>query len=315
MEGKPSPQQSLLFPRPEQLSLMNQRPTPPQKNKKPDTTPLDALFQEVGTYRQSAEYKQLLEFIAKLGNLAPFNAMLVHMQKPGVKYVATAPDWRKKFNRYPKRNARPLVILWPFAPVSFVFDLEETEGDRVPDAALDFFATRGSISEELLYRTVHAARKYGVTVREEKDAPSSSAGCIFSITPAMQERYKDLGFPVGSRFGLVLNGKHSLATRYATLVHELAHLFCGHLGFREDDWWKNQRGFVHEPIREVEAESVAWLVCKRHGLEPPSSRYLDQYMNGHAPELPSIWLYRMLMAADEIENMGCVGWRQKKPRK
>ncbi len=32
------------------------------------------------------------------------------------------------------------------------------------------------------------------------------------------------------RYELLLNAKHSPEQKYATLAHELAHLYCGHLG-------------------------------------------------------------------------------------
>ncbi len=100
-------------------------------NKMPE---LDKLFCQVGTYRKSDQYKELLEFIKRFPNIAPYNAMLINIQKPGSKYVASASDWKKRFNRTIKIGARPLVILRPFGPVAFVFELSDTEGhDPFPE--------------------------------------------------------------------------------------------------------------------------------------------------------------------------------------
>lgn len=95
-----------------------------------DIPELDKLFQEIGTYRKSEEFKELLDFIKKFPRLAPFDALLVHIQKPGSVYVASEAQWKQRFGRRVKTGARPLVILQPFGPVAFVFDLSDTEGDK-----------------------------------------------------------------------------------------------------------------------------------------------------------------------------------------
>lgn len=81
---------------------------------------LDKLFQEVGTYRKSSDFKDLINFVKKFPYMAPYNAMLVHVQKPGSQFVASAHDWLRIYGRKPKVGARPLVILRPFGPVAFV---------------------------------------------------------------------------------------------------------------------------------------------------------------------------------------------------
>jgi hypothetical protein len=83
---------------------------------------LDRLFNDIGTYRKSKELKELFEFIKKFSHIAPYNALLIHIQKPGSIYVATTVEWKRKFNRTVNADARPLVILRPFGPVSFVFE-------------------------------------------------------------------------------------------------------------------------------------------------------------------------------------------------
>jgi hypothetical protein len=73
---------------------------------------LDQLLQESRLYRSSRDYKDLLDFVVRLRNFAPFNAMLLQIQKPGLSYAASAKDWMS-FGRRPKEAARPLLILWP----------------------------------------------------------------------------------------------------------------------------------------------------------------------------------------------------------
>ena len=104
------------------------------------------------------------------------------------------------------------------------------------------------------------------------------------------------------RYELLLNTKHSPGAKYVTLVHELAHLYCGHLGTSNDDWWPNRRG-LSETVREFEAESVAFLVCCRLGIENPSHEYLSGYVKDHA-YTPAISLDCVLKSAGLIEQMG-----------
>jgi len=42
---------------------------------------LDKLLADARVYKRSSEYKELLEFVVRLRNFAPFNAMLLQIQK------------------------------------------------------------------------------------------------------------------------------------------------------------------------------------------------------------------------------------------
>jgi len=78
------------------------------------------------------EYKDLLRFIARLRNFAPFNAMLLQVQKPRLRFAASETDWYERFGRTVKQGARPLLIMWPFCPVALVYDIDETLGKELP---------------------------------------------------------------------------------------------------------------------------------------------------------------------------------------
>jgi hypothetical protein len=120
---------------------------------------LDHLLLDSRLYKYSKDYQELLDFVIRLRNFAPFNAMLLQIQKPGLTFAASIYDWWERFKRRPKPGARPLLILWPFGPVALVYDVIDTEGAPLPqDAASCFFAS-GAIDaqrmksfEELLKR-------------------------------------------------------------------------------------------------------------------------------------------------------------------
>jgi hypothetical protein len=67
---------------------------------------LDQLLRDSRPYKQSKEYEELLDFVVRLRNFAPFNAMLLQVQKPGLAYSASACDWWERFGRKPKEGAR-----------------------------------------------------------------------------------------------------------------------------------------------------------------------------------------------------------------
>ena len=57
-------------------------------------------------------------------------------------------------------------------------------------------------------------------------------------------------------------------------------------------------------IKEIEAESVAYLVCMRQGLKSNSERYLSNFRTPDDIELPFFGLNGVLLATDYIEKMG-----------
>lgn len=67
---------------------------------------LDQLLIDSRLYTKSQEYKDLLDFVVRLRNFAPFNAMLFQVQKPGLSYAASASDWKYRFDRTPKEGAQ-----------------------------------------------------------------------------------------------------------------------------------------------------------------------------------------------------------------
>lgn len=66
---------------------------------------VDQLIADTHLYASSDAVKDLLDFTSRMRRIAPFNAMLLHVQKPGLSYAMTARDWWSRFYRYPSANA------------------------------------------------------------------------------------------------------------------------------------------------------------------------------------------------------------------
>ncbi len=274
-----------------------------------DLSALDRLFQETRLYRTSAEFREVMEFTKRFRTHAPYNCFLLHMQRPGAEFVANTHYWKKRYNRTIKPGVRPLIILVPFGPVDFVYDVRDTEGDPVPERIVDFFGAKGTLTPGVWNLTKINCEREWIAVGEDAQRDSlagciraASAGTTVMVRTGRTPDGKEIWEKRGAKYAITLNKDHTLVTRYATLVHELAHLYCGHLGTPNEKWWPDRRQ-VDLPTREFEAESVSWLICERLGIENPSVRYLDGYLAKNR-EVPKIALELVLKAAGHIERMG-----------
>jgi hypothetical protein len=274
----------------EQRSLFDELTPAQQWDEKITKRALDELFDFVKQYRKSDSYKNLLKFVARFHFYSPYNAMLVHIQMPGATFVATASRWKDLYRRSIKPNARPLVILQPMGPVMFVFDVGDTEPSKdsppLPKEIYNpFEVLNGKIGIEF-EKSIENAIRDGVRIQTSKDG-SQSAGSIqvvknINIPPQLFYVGKDkqgnkVYIQVYVKFDIIVNKKLSRETQYTTIIHELAHLYLGHLGTINPKWWPDRRG-IQVNSAEFEAESVTYLVCKRFGIIPPSEEYLSGYL-------------------------------------
>src|SRR6266478_3046531 len=109
---------------------------------------LDDLISRALAYRTGPELKALFDFMRRFPHIAPYNAMLLHVQNPGIGYALQARLWERDYHRQVRPGARPYVILQTMGPVAFVFELSDTEPidpavDVIPEAVKNPFPTTG----------------------------------------------------------------------------------------------------------------------------------------------------------------------------
>lgn len=255
-------------------------------------TLLDQLLADSRLYKSSRDYKELLDFVVRMPNFSPFNAMLLQLQKPGLALAASTRDWREKFGRSPKLGARPLLILWPFGPVTTVYDSVDTEGNPLPKDAASFLAT-GEVDEVKLARAIALLEKKGITCRLV-DAGDRSGGSIRRVRgPAKKSG--------PSAYEIHINRNHSLAVRFVTLAHEVAHLCLGHLG-ADAYLGTRPRSELDAKTRELEAESIAFTVSHRNGVESRSHPYLSQMVQSDTT-VEDLDLFQVMRAAGQVESL------------
>jgi len=253
---------------------------------------LDKLLADSRLYTRSKDYKDLLDFVVRLRNFAPFNAMLLQMQKPGLSYAASAHDWEIRFGRTPKEGARPLIILWPFAPVALVYDVIDTEGSPLPKDVTAFFA-QGAIDGGRIQSFIPLVNKKNVEWAWI-DAGDQKAGSIRVIKRATEEKESTL-------YRMQVNRNHAPAIQFTTLAHELGHLFLGHLGPDKDLNIPARASMNHTQV-ELEAESVAYVVCARNRVHSKSETYLANYVRDN-PSVDDIDIYQVMRATGQVEAL------------
>jgi hypothetical protein len=255
-------------------------------------TLLDQLLADSRLYRTGKDYRALLDFVIRLRNFAPFNAMLLQVQKPGLLYAASRLDWFERFNRTVKDGARPLLILWPFGPVALVYDVADTLGDPLPDG-VSAFAAHGAMNVATLANLASKMAKKHI-LWNEVDAGDGKAGSVKVTRCATKP-------DLPTTYQVTVNRNHEANVQFATVAHELGHLFLGHLG---KDKYLNvpERPRLDHSQRELEAESLSYMVCARNGVLSRSERYLSTHVKNDTT-VDHIDLYQVMRAAGQVETL------------
>src|SRR3989338_1525877 len=124
---------------------------------------VNEFFEHIFALKASDAMKQYLDFCERTIERSAFNNTLVFIQKQDCFYYATKSQWKTRFERTIKDFARPLLILFPFAPVEFVYDLEDTEGKPLPKNFIYWWREgRGDVSEETLDNLMALCGELGI---------------------------------------------------------------------------------------------------------------------------------------------------------
>ncbi len=281
---------------------MNAQTSFPFAPGEPQKRMLDDLITRSLAYRTSNEFFHLANFTRRFPYIAPFNAMLLHVQNPGIQCALCAPDWERQYKRRVNPGSRPYVILRTMGPVAFVFDLSDTspidpKEDLVPASISNPFPAKGDPPPAAVGNIEDACLKIKILI-SQRDLGTAMAGRVYS-TPNQPHD-----------FFLQLNSKHTAVQKLGTISHELGHVFCGHLGETEDGFWldRSDRGKV---VEEFEAEAVAYFVTLRMNLDIGSDAYLAGYLQENL-RLPDYSLDAILKAAGKIEEMAQGRFRPRK---
>lgn len=234
------------------------------------TDKLEAGIAELFDSERFAEY---LTTMSKFHQYSFRNVLLILLQRPGASKVAGFWDWKNKFERNVKKGEVGITIL---APCSYrrLEDVEEEEPD----------GKTVTIRKYVEHRTFRTVTVFDVSQTEGKELPSLTTeltGTVEqydAITGALKKLspvpvvYENFPGAAKGYFGaaegrIVIRPGMSETQTLKTMVHEIAHAKLHAVPSELD-----------RSTREVEAESVAYVVCQHLGVD--TSEYTFGYVAG-----------------------------------
>ena len=208
------------------------------------------LADGVSNLTTSDEWRRYLEFQARFHRYSFGNVILIAAQNEGATRVAGFNTWRK-LHRFVRKGEKAIWILAPmiykdadvtsgeddrfirgfkFVPV---FDVAQTDGDELPSICNPL---EGDDPLGLYDQLQAVARSIGFTVEDYDFTGSTNGDCSHS-----DHRIR-------------VKATNSPAQRVKTLAHEIAHAVL-------------HEEFADRALAELEAESVAFAVCRAHALD------------------------------------------------
>lgn len=265
---------------------------------------LDDLFYSAIQFSKSKEFMDMLEFCRKMRHLGPYNAMLAHIQRPGAVWLCSASEWQSKFHRRIKDTARPLVILMPFGPVEYLYDLEDTVPDTPFDTSLlKPVSVRGTIDGRMMDHLIESMAYYGIALEKARFGPAQAAEITTTehIKNDILIVYRKSMIHFDSDYKININDKLSPTEVFAAICHELGHFFCHHLPAPDGELWIRRR--LPPDVSEFEAEATSKIVCDHFNIESKAEQYLARYVdnNEFIPDMVSPDL--IFQSAGKIINM------------
>ncbi len=219
----------------------------------------------------SEQYAAYLSTMSKFHRYSFGNILLILLQCPGASQVAGYGDWKKNFGRQVKRGERGITILAP-CPYRRREEVEETAPDGSTATTIqlvqrvgfrtvtvfDVSQTEGKPLSELVHKLTGDVADY---------ERMTEAICALSPYPINIE-----AFP-GAAYGccnfveqrILVQPDMSQVQTIKTMIHEVSHAKL-HAPIEDGDGEtppQRKRRFV----REMEAESVAYVVCQHFGID------------------------------------------------
>ncbi len=259
-------------------------------------------------------------FASRLKRLAPYNIMMVFTQRPGARAIGTREEWHAAGQQI-RPDAIPVLVLKPFRPIIQVFELADTLPPRDNDPRTDPFAATGSFREsrlaDLIAKLLNPPKRQLKIDVQIKDYGSGLAGQIVRFGALGDQAggevecaddHAVLGQTGLSTYSITLNHRLTAPQQFVTLLHELGHLFCGHLGAFDADnpaadeyGWPDRRGLSHA-AKEIEAELVAYHIAERENLVTGAPLYLKSYMEKSPQDVGQVDLDRAVRAIARVRQ-------------
>lgn len=256
--------------------------TETQKLPKVPEKALEALKAGITKVLETKDWAGFITAIKQIHDYSFNNRLLIMMEQwkrqyPNTQFVAGRTKWKDKFNRTVKQEevCKPIWILAPVmidkrdengnvilkpdgkpvqVPIRFrgvrVYDQHQTEGDPIPEIDAGNILTQvnegGSI--ELLNALVNVGSQRNIDVK--LNIPIEELGHAWGCCYFRNE---------GRASEIKIRAELTLPTQISVLAHELGHALL----HNRDEYQEHDS----TSIKELEAESVAFLVCSHYGID------------------------------------------------
>ena len=241
----------------------------------------------------SDQYHIYLDTMAKFHNYSFNNTLLIAMQRPDATLVAGYQTWQKKFQRHVKRGEKGIKIIAP-APVK-----EKREVEKVDEETQEIIiGLDGQPETEVVERILPRFRVttvFDVSQTDGEPLPTLETRELDGDVIIYDDFVKGLeelspvpfqfieiesgakGYYSNSEKYIAIQSNMSQAQTMKTAVHETAHAILHDRDIMEENGITKDR-----MTKEVEAESVAYVVCNHFGLDTSdySFSYIASWSSG-----------------------------------
>jgi hypothetical protein len=247
---------------------------------------IEDLSNIVDEAAMSAEIRRYLTFFAKFKGHSWNNTILIYIQRPDATQVAGFREWENKHFRRVKAGAKGIMI---FAPVFNKGEAPKNSAET--DKELDKEIAKGT---PVRFRPVYVFDISDTTPIDERGEKPESPEWFSETEPTertielyeyLEEAAKDIGVNItnepakggerGWAKGDHINMTSSVkgAGELATLIHEVAHTLLHYKA--TSIYYQGEEIRNSKPLKELQAESVAYVVMKHYDLPVQhSSTYL-----------------------------------------
>ena len=247
----------------------------------------ERLEQGVKEIFTSERYTEYLNTMSKFHNYSFNNTLLITMQKPEATLVAGYQAWQKKFNRHVKRGEKGIQIIAP-APIREKQEIEKID----PVTKEPVIGEDGQPETEIVEMVIPRFRVttvFDVSQTEgepiaDLDVPELTGSVQFydtfmqalqNISPVpirmMNVEGEAKGYYHQTEKYIAIQEEMSNVQTMKTGVHEVSHALL------HDREVMDAEGVLKDrTTKEVEAESIAYIVCNHFGLD--TSEYSFTYI-------------------------------------
>ena len=247
----------------------------------------ERLEQGVKEIFTSERYTEYLNTMSKFHNYSFNNTLLITMQKPEATLVAGYQAWQKKFNRHVKRGEKGIQIIAP-APIREKQEIEKIDPVTKEPVIGDDGQPETEIVEMVIPR-FRVTTVFDVSQTEgepiaELEVPELTGSVQFYDT--FMEALQNIS-PVPIRMMQIegeAKGYYHQTEKYIAIQEDMSNLQTMKTGVHEvshallhDREVMDAEGVLKDQTtKEVEAESIAYIVCNHFGLD--TSEYSFTYI-------------------------------------